>query len=71
MTPGAARASLTVRASRGADASRPAAAGRLARLRRTLQRVLPGDFYSVLPLFVCVSLTMALISAVLPLFDKP
>ncbi|MGN6529683.1 MAG: hypothetical protein ACTHL8_25090 [Burkholderiaceae bacterium] len=67
----AGRAHALIAAQRRADASRPVAAGRLARLRRTLQRVLPGDFYSVLPLFVCVSLTMALISAVLPLFDKP
>jgi hypothetical protein len=51
--------------------SRPAPTGWLPRLLRTLQRLLPGDVYSVLPLFVCVSLTMALISAVLPLFDKP
>jgi hypothetical protein len=67
----AGRAHALISAQRRGDASRPAGAGRLARLRRALQRLLPGDFYSVLPLFVCVSLTMALISAVLPLFDKP
>jgi hypothetical protein len=67
----AGRAHALLSAQRRGDASRAAPAGRLARLRRALQRVLPGDFYSVLPLFVCVSLTMALISAVLPLFDKP
>ena len=46
-------------------------AGWMRRLQLAVQRVLPVDFYSVLPLFICVSLTMALISAVLPLFDKP
>lgn len=49
----------------------PAAATPIRRLRATLQRLLPGDFYSVLPLFVCVSLAMALISAVLPMIDRP
>ena len=52
-----------------AESGRPASWMR--RLRMAVQRVLPIDFYSVLPLFICVSLTMALISAVLPLFDKP
>jgi hypothetical protein len=52
-----------------AEADRPA--GWMHRFRKALQRVLPVDFYSVLPLFICVSLTMALISAVLPMFDKP
>ena len=47
------------------------ATGWMRRVQRAVQRVLPIDFYSVLPLFICVSLTMALISAVLPLFDKP
>jgi hypothetical protein len=47
------------------------ATGWMRRFQRAVQRVLPIDFYSVLPLFICVSLTMALISAVLPMFDKP
>jgi hypothetical protein len=41
------------------------------RLRAALERLLPGEFRSLLPLFICVSVTMALISAVLPLLDKP
>jgi hypothetical protein len=44
---------------------------RLGRLRDAVERLLPGEFRSLLPLFICVSLTMALISAVLPLIDKP
>ena len=43
----------------------------LARLRAAFERLLPGDFRSLLPLFIGVSLTMALISAVLPLIDRP
>jgi hypothetical protein len=43
----------------------------LARLRAAFERLLPGEFRSLLPLFIGVSVTMALISAVLPLFDKP
>ena len=43
----------------------------LARLRAAFERLLPGDFRSLLPLFIGVTVTMALISAVLPLFDKP
>ncbi len=50
---------------------RAAAAGWIPRLRRTVRRLLPIDITSVLPLFICVSLTMALISAVLPMLDKP
>jgi hypothetical protein len=41
------------------------------RLRALLERLLPSEFRSLLPLFICVSVTMALISAVLPLLDKP
>ena len=41
------------------------------RLRAALERLLPGEFRSLLPLFICVSVAMALISAVLPLLDKP
>lgn len=43
----------------------------LGRLRAAFERLLPGDFRSLLPLFIGVSVTMALISAVLPMFDKP
>jgi hypothetical protein len=43
----------------------------LGRLRAALERLLPGEFRSLLPLFICVTVTMALISAVLPLLDKP
>ena len=43
----------------------------LARLRAAFERLLPGDFRSLLPLFIGVTVTVALISAVLPLIDKP
>ncbi|MCK9685473.1 hypothetical protein [Scleromatobacter humisilvae] len=43
----------------------------LARLRAALGRLLPGEFRSLLPLFIGVTVTVALISAVLPLLDKP
>ncbi len=43
----------------------------LARLRAAFERLLPGEFRSLLPLFIGVSVTVALISAVLPLLDKP
>jgi hypothetical protein len=43
----------------------------LGRLRAAFERLLPGNFRSLLPLFIGVSVTMALISAVLPMFDKP
>ena len=43
----------------------------LGRLRAAFERLLPGDFRSLLPLFIGVTVTMALISAVLPMFDKP
>ncbi len=63
------RAEPRSRATPASDAEKPA--GWMRRVRMAVQRVLPVDVYSVLPLFICVSLTMALISAVLPLFDKP
>ena len=64
------------RAEEQADEGQPAAAPAaprtgLARLRAAFERLLPGDFRSLLPLFIGVTVTMALISAVLPLFDKP
>ena len=43
----------------------------LGRLRAAIERLLPGEFRSLLPLFIGVSVTMALISAVLPMLDKP
>lgn len=43
----------------------------LARLRAAFEKLLPGDFRSLLPLFIGVTVTMALISAVLPMIDKP
>ncbi len=55
-----------------ADASaRVAPRTGLARLRAAFERLLPGDFRSLLPLFIGVTVTVALISAVLPLLDKP
>jgi hypothetical protein len=43
----------------------------LGRLRAAFEKLLPGEFRSLLPLFVGVTATMALISAVLPMIDKP
>ena len=43
----------------------------LGRLRAAFEKLLPGEFRSLLPLFVGVTVTTALISAVLPMFDKP
>ena len=55
-----------------ADQAAPAAPRTgLARLRAAFERLLPGEFRSLLPLFIGVTVTVALISAVLPLFDKP
>ena len=64
------------RAEEQAEAAEPAAAAAaprtgLARLRAAFERLLPGEFRSLLPLFIGVSVTMVLISSVLPLFDKP
>ena len=54
-----------------ADESVPAAPKTgLARLRAAFERLLPGEFRSLLPLFIGVTVTVALISAVLPLIDK-
>ena len=55
-----------------ADDAAPAAPRTgLARLRAAFERLLPGEFRSLLPLFIGVTVTMALISAVLPMIDKP
>ncbi len=65
------------RAEEQAEAGEPAAAAAaaprtgLARLRAAFERLLPGEFRSLLPLFIGVSVTMVLISSVLPLFDRP
>jgi hypothetical protein len=48
----------------------PARRGWLARFEGALERLLPGNLGSLLQLFICVSLSMALISAVLPLVDR-
>ncbi|MEO5688910.1 MAG: hypothetical protein ABIR54_16255 [Burkholderiaceae bacterium] len=42
----------------------------LGRLRAAFEKLLPGEFRSLLPLFIGVTVTMALISAMLPVFDK-
>ena len=42
----------------------------LLRFEATLHRLLPAGFGSLLGLFLCVSLSMALISAMLPLVDR-
>lgn len=42
----------------------------LGRLRAAFGKLLPGDFKSLLPLFVGVTVTVATISAVLPMIDK-
>jgi hypothetical protein len=59
-----------------AEAGEPGAASAaprtgLARLRAAFERLLPGEFRSLLPLFIGVTVTMTLISAALPLFDRP
>jgi hypothetical protein len=64
------------RAEAQADAAAPVDAATaprtgLGRLRAAFERLLPGEFRSLLPLFIGVTVTMALISAVLPMFDKP
>jgi hypothetical protein len=62
------------RAEEQADAGESATAAPrtgLARLRAAFERLLPGDFRSLLPLFIGVTVTMTLISSVLPLFDRP
>jgi len=48
----------------------PVRRGWFARLEDTLDRLLPGNLGSLLQLFICVSLSMALISALLPLVDR-
>lgn len=64
------RAEAQVEVAEPVEAHRAPRTG-LGRLRAAFERLLPGDFRSLLPLFIGVSVTMALISAVLPMFDKP
>ena len=52
-------------------AESPAPRTGLGRLRAAFGKLLPGEFKSLLPLFVGVGATMAMISAVLPMIDKP
>ena len=63
------------RADEQADATDPTAPATprtgLGRLRAAFEKLLPGEFRSLLPLFIGVTVTMALISAVLPMIDKP
>ena len=68
------RAHAVIEAQRRAEeqdeaAARAAPRTGLARLRAAFERLLPGT-RGLLPLFIGVSVTMALISAVLPLVDK-
>jgi hypothetical protein len=65
------RAHALISAQRRGEPAPAPAPSRLARLHRALRRALPGDVGSMLLLLACVTLTMALISALLPLFDKP
>jgi hypothetical protein len=63
------------RAEEQAQATEPAAepvAPRtgLGRLRAAFEKLLPGEFRGLLPLFIGVTVTMTLISAVLPMIDK-
>jgi hypothetical protein len=51
------------------DAAAPARAW-FARLEQALDRLLPSPIGTLLQLFVCVSLTMAMMSAMLPLIDR-
>ena len=55
----------------GADATPAVPRTGLGRLRAAFEKLLPGEFRSLLPLFIGVSVTMAMISAVLPMIDKP
>ena len=65
------RAEEQADAAQGQDAALAAPRTGFGRLRAAFERLLPGDFRSLLPLFIGVTVTMALISAVLPLIDKP
>ncbi len=65
------RAEEQAEAAQADEAATAAPRSGLARLRAAFERLLPGEFRSLLPLFIGVTVTVALISAVLPLFDKP
>jgi hypothetical protein len=64
------RADEQVEAAHGYVAPQAAPRTGLARLRAAFGRLLPGEFRSLLPLFIGVSVTMALMSSVLPLVDR-
>jgi hypothetical protein len=66
----AARATQGALAAAAQSSRHPARRGWLARFEDALERLLPGNLGSLLQLFICVSLSMALISAVLPLVDR-
>ena len=71
-----ARRAKAVKTAKGALAAAAASSrlrvrrGWLARFEDALDRLLPGNLGSLLQLFICVSLSMALISALLPLVDR-
>ena len=72
------QARAVIAAQRRAEEADPSAANApavprsgLGRLRAAFEKLLPGDFRSLLPLFIGVTVTMAMISAMLPMFDKP
>ncbi len=59
------------RADEQADATAPAAPRTgFGRLRAAFEKLLPGEFRSLLALFAGVTATMAMISAVLPMVDR-
>lgn len=66
----AANAANAALAAAARSSTLPLRRGWLARLESTLDRLLPGALGSLLQLFVCVSLTMAMISALLPMVDR-
>lgn len=62
---------LTAAERPGVVSARPAPrAAWLGRVETALDRVLPGGFGSLLGLFLCVSMSIVLISAMLPLVDR-
>jgi len=66
----AARAARGALATAAASSRLPVRLGWLARLENALDRLLPGNLGSLLQLFICVSLSMALISSILPIVDR-
>ena len=66
----AANAANAALAAAARSSTLPLRRGWLSRLESALDRLLPGALGSLLQLFVCVSLTMAMISALLPMVDR-